>query len=74
MCDAISPRGKLAIPSAGLVVTSTLSLGVNRQGSVPARQHRGSEQTSNRTTPTGVPHLQEDASPRDPTVGLCLGS
>jgi len=24
--------------------------------------------------PTGVPHLQENAPPRDPTVGLCLGS
>ena len=23
---------------------------------------------------TGVPHLQEDAPPEDPTVGLCLGS
>ena len=24
--------------------------------------------------PTGVPHLQEKAPPKDPTVGLCLGS
>ena len=24
--------------------------------------------------PTGVPHLQENVPPQDPTVGLCLGS
>ena len=26
------------------------------------------------TGPTGVPHLQENATLKDPTIGLCLGS
>ena len=34
----------------------------------------GNEVLGRSKDPTGVPHLQENAPPQDPTVGLCLGS